>query len=505
MARSNQSSPTLRDIYCALFRHKRKAIAFFLAVMTLVTLLTIFSPRVYRSDGTLFVRLGRENMTLDPTVTLGQEPTVAMSQSRENEINSVVEILQSRQLIEKVVDQLGTAAVLGKNKRPSKKHAKAASQSTVERDKAVTALSKNLRVWPVRKSSVIQLIYEGRSPELSQKILATLIDAYLDQHVRLNRPPGTHKFLAEQTQRLRTELTERENQLRDLKGTTGLVSPEGQRKILVERIGRIEDELSLAAADVASFEAEVGSVRTKLSGMSATRINSHITGLADEGTDGIRGQLYTLQIKEQEAVAKYTEEHPKMKEIRRQVAEAKALLANEKYSRTHVTTGPNQVYEQGQLKLLAEEPKLSSLRAKANVLTGQLLAANNALQTLNQNELRIVKLQREIQLLDASYRKYSVNLEQARIDQALEIERLSNIDVVQPATYNVKPVRPRKRVNLALGFVVAVLGAVGLALLLEYRDHSLRSPEDIEHSLRVPTLVSIPRMRSEQLVLNGRN
>ena len=104
MARSNQSGPTLRDIYCALFRHKRKAIAFFLAVMTLVTLLTIFSPRVYRSEGTLFVRLGRENMTLDPTVTLGQEPTVAMSQSRENEINSVAEILQSRQLIEKVVD-----------------------------------------------------------------------------------------------------------------------------------------------------------------------------------------------------------------------------------------------------------------------------------------------------------------------------------------------------------------------------------------------------------------
>jgi len=76
---------------------------------------------------------------------------------------------------------------------------------------------------------------------------------------------------------------------------------------------------------------------------------------------------------------------------------------------------------------------------------------------------------------------------------------------VQPATYETKPVSPRRRVNLALGLLVGVLGGLGLALLLEYLDHSLETPEDIETKLGLPTLVSIPRIRARQLVLDGRN
>jgi len=497
MVRTNPSKPALREIYSALFRHRRKALSFFLAVMTAVILITFLSPRIYRSEGTLFVRLGRENMTPDPTVTLGQGNTVSIYQSRENEINSVAEILQSRSLIEKVVDKLGAATVLGGKAT--------ASQSRSRRDKAVLAVAKNLKVWPVRKSSVIQITYEGRSPRLSQTVLQTLIDCYLEEHGRLNRPPGTHEFLAEQTDRLRDELNGRENELRDLKSRTGLISAEDQRKILVERVGRLEDEVDLAAAAVASHEAEADAIRGQLDGMSPLRVSSQVTGMTNQGTDGMREQLYALRIKEQEASAKYTEEHPKMQELRRQVAAAKALLAKEEPTRTHVTTGPNEVYQQGQLTLLAQEPVLSSLRAKAGVLRQQLLAARAAVRTLNQNEMQIAKLQREIDLFDANYRKYSANLEQARVDQALQVEQMSNIEVVQGATYDAKPVRPRKRVNLALGLFVAVAGAIGLALLLEYGDHSLRSPEDVEKNLQVPMLVSIPCLHRKQLIQNGRN
>ena len=54
----------------------------------------------------------------------------------------------------------------------------------------------------------------------------------------------------------------------------------------------------------------------------------------------------------------------------------------------------------------------------------------------------MVNLQRELALQDAKYRKYSENREQARIDQALETNKISNISVVQQATASTKPVRP---------------------------------------------------------------
>src|SRR5207249_3151700 len=107
-----QSITSLRDLAPVVSRHRRKMGLFFLAVMAAVTVYVLYCPRIYRSQAKLFVRLGRENSTLDPTATVGQAPVVAVPQSRENELNTVIEIINSRVLLEKVVDSMGTQAIL---------------------------------------------------------------------------------------------------------------------------------------------------------------------------------------------------------------------------------------------------------------------------------------------------------------------------------------------------------------------------------------------------------
>ena len=107
MTRHDTSGNTLRQMCSAIYRHRGKAVLFFLSVVAAVALVTFLSPKEYRSEGKLFFRLGRENAMLDPTATLGQNSIIAVPSSRENEINSVVEILQSRVLAEKVVERDG--------------------------------------------------------------------------------------------------------------------------------------------------------------------------------------------------------------------------------------------------------------------------------------------------------------------------------------------------------------------------------------------------------------
>src|SRR5207244_8808003 len=97
-----ESTPALREIAPMVLRHKGKMAAFFLVVMGAVAVYTLLCPRAYRSQAKIFVRLGRENATLDPTATVGQAPVVAVPQSREHEINSSVEIVNSRILLAKV-------------------------------------------------------------------------------------------------------------------------------------------------------------------------------------------------------------------------------------------------------------------------------------------------------------------------------------------------------------------------------------------------------------------
>jgi capsular polysaccharide biosynthesis protein len=105
----------------------------------------------------------------------------------------------------------------------------------------------------------------------------------------------------------------------------------------------------------------------------------------------------------------------------------------------------------------------------------------------------LLQVQREVGIQEASYKKYSDKLDQTRIDHALEMVKISNISVVQPATYPIKPVRPKKMFNIALGLILGIFGGLGLAFISEYMDHTFKKPEDITQILDLPILATIPK------------
>ena len=535
MARNFHSQATLRDVLRTLFRHGRKACAVFLGVMAVVVLATVCTPRTYRSEGALLVRLGRENVTLDPTASLGGSPLIPAPPSRENEINSVVEILKSRMLAERVVDAVGPEAILGAGRETSgpaavasDDHAGRAEQAAKQagtmvatagdflerlrlttplsqRERAILKVRKNLRVHAVKNSNVIEIVYAGPSPKLSQAIVAAVIDRYLDEHVRVNRTRGSHAFFIEQTRLLRSELAQKEEELRDLKARTGLISPARQRDVLVERLSRLEEQLAQVEADKAGSFEKVATLRSQLATLPETQVGATTTGVGNQGTEYMREQLYVLQVQEQEAAARYGESHPKLQLIREQVSRAEKILAGEEVTRTHVTTEPHPMHQQVQQALSTELALLEALAAKRRELESQAVALRGDVKRLGEDELRVARLQRETELLEASYRKYAVNLEQARIDGELQSQRMSNINVAQAATYEPQPIRPRSLLNLALGTLLATFASLVVVLLGEYFDHSFQMPEDVERQLALPVLASLPRFKPTQLVLDGRN
>ncbi len=154
----------------ALWRHKSLAILFFVTVLGITALATYLMPRSYRSRAKLLLRLGRENATLDPTATMGQSSVVAVPFSRDNEINSIIEILTSRILLEQVIDSVGPAAVLGygppaplDRSRRSEETPAPLQLQLDDRYRAILQLSKKLEVEAVKKSNVIAISYEGPS------------------------------------------------------------------------------------------------------------------------------------------------------------------------------------------------------------------------------------------------------------------------------------------------------------------------------------------------------
>ncbi|MGO9111415.1 MAG: GumC family protein [Thermoguttaceae bacterium] len=515
---SSISGVGLPDLWRATARHKKKSFGVFLFAVIVAGAAAIFDPKSYHSEGMLLVRLGKENAVMDPTVTMGQDPVVNVPNSRDSELNSVVEILKSQAIAEKVVDLLGLDFILGHSaassgravqngrvaqvaeqirqawirSRALLRHLEGTSEPG-DRDRAVAGLMARYSVSSLRKSDLIQIDCKGPSPQWSQKVVAALMEIYQSEHIRLNRPNRSVEFFAEQTERARKELVAKQEALRDLKTASGIVSPGDQRQTFATRLSRLEEERLQNQAARAASETRIKTLRKQLSSLPAEHVELVTTGIANEAADQMRAQLYQLEIRKEEAAAKYTDAHPAKQALDEQVQASRAAAEKQELTRTHIAKGPNRAYQESQAALLQEELLLAASQAKGDVLNKQLAAAGGEVKDFNQQELLIAGLERDIDVCQTTYRKYAAGMEQARIDQAREMQRISNITVAQPATYEPEVVFPKKATFLSIGVLCGLVAAVAAAWWAEARNHSFREPEDIERHLGVTVLGTIPR------------
>jgi capsular exopolysaccharide synthesis family protein len=213
----------------------------------------------------------------------------------------------------------------------------------------------------------------------------------------------------------------------------------------------------------------------------------------------MRTRLYELQLTEQDLVSKFEHDSRQVQNLRQQIAAAQTLLDREEKERTTITKGLNAAYEEMQTALVSEQANLSSLQARVRALKQSLEQAKTEFKTLNDAKTKIMTLTREVEIQEANYRKYSENLEQTRIDNALENVKISNINIVQPATLPIMPIRPKKAINLLLGIIGGIFGGAVLAFFVEYLDHSIRTPDGVGEKLLLPTLASIPKVRESRI------
>ncbi len=206
-----------------------------------------------------------------------------------------------------------------------------------------------------------------------------------------------------------------------------------------------------------------------------TIVTAETIGLADTAAARMREQLYALEIRQQELESRETPAHPQLIQIKAQVAQAHETLGQE-ITPSQVTKGENRTYIDLELAMFHNEANAASLGAEKSSLGNQLADARHALQTINESELEITSLQRDIEVSRTKYRRYVDNLEQARIDQALATERISNINILQQPTVSYTPVRPRAAFNLAGGFGLGLILAMAVIAWAETRRRAAMLP-----------------------------
>ncbi len=522
--RSQRTS--LRDTLYIVFSHKTKMLVFMLLLFGVVALKTLLGSSLYRSEARLLVRLGRETVSLDPTATIGE--IAQINRTYDWEINSELEILRSREIAERVVDRMGAAAFLDDSRKPlsSDETATAAAQLTSEilaaldemaghikeiprnvarclgllqpltdRDEAIEKVIENLEIEALENTNVISLAYDQKDPEFARDILDVFIQTYLEKHLMVYSTSNSQQFFEQQVASLQDKLRQTEREMQNLKDETGVSSLDEQRLAAVNKIGTMELAIAETDGELASSLAKGADIEKVLAGIPETLVTEEIRGFSDYAADLMRSRLYDLQLQERDLEVKYPNGNRMLEMVREQVREGLAMLEKErsKPDRTETRTGLNMARQQIQIELFREQANVVAMRSKLDNLHQAVAQARDSLRLLNDAEIKTVRLQRDISLLADSYNRYSTKLEEARIDQALKGEKISNISIVQAATLPVAPIGLGRLVRLGLGLILALIGGLGFAFFCEYLDHSIKTPEDVQEKLQLPTLASIPR------------
>ena len=503
MATNRTETPSASVLLQACIRRKWTAGIVFLSILALAVAVVLFFPRSYESEAKVFVRLGRETVALDPTATTGQVATLL--DSRANEINSVVAMLKSRVLAEKVVAELGADTVLRNNIQgePETTDGGFSLGSLLsllptidpvsDSDRAIRRIEKGLEVEAERDSSVISLRYVDRSPQKAQLITSSLLRAYEEEHLRVNRTRGSKAFFDDQARLKRDQRSAAAERLRSAKDEAGLASVDTHRQLLESRISGVSERLADAKVALATALAKAARLQELVSSLPESKITEREDGHANVATDGMRQQLYNLEIQELDLSSRYLDDHPALIAVRQQLAEARAIQNAQGAQRMLTTTALNGERESLHLNLLEQQAEAAAFRAQTESLSQEHSQLVEAMQSLNKSEPEIANLQLEVDLAADSYRSYAQNLEQTRIDQALELDRISNVNTYQPASLESRPVSPRKGIVLALGLCLATISSLMVVIAAEHLDTSLRTPEEVEAELDLPVLVSVPQ------------
>lgn len=427
----------IRTCLIAIWRFRWRSVFVFLFTVTAAIVALFVLPKEYESEGKLFVRVGRENASLDPIVT--SEGTIALSASRETEINSIVEHLRSRSILEETLRSVEPG------------YSTAAPE---DQERLLRAFGESIFIHSPRSSTVIEVHCVALNPERSRKSVATLMDLYLDEHMRVSRGSGSHQFFVEQTAVLRNQLDSSRANLRDAKSAAGMASMEGGRIALETQISAVETRIREVAAALAATNAKLASLEGKLDGIPEALLSQLVDGTPNDGLAGMRQTLFELRTRQEEIASTCTEEHPRLQAIRMQVRAIERSLGEAEPDRQEINRAI----------LAREASEQASLTAENEQLQLDLAQLEAKLIKLNEDELLIAGLTSEVEQLEAKYLTYVEKCEETRMDEALRADRLTNLSIIQPASYVPRPVRPNKANVLMLGLVLGCFGAIAVAI-----------------------------------------
>ena len=374
------SSP--RDFLTILFKHKYTILMIFFAVVATVTIGSFLLPPTYEAKSSLLLKFGREYIYRSEVGERGSDTRPLIPLNQEEVINSEIQILTSRDLIEKVI-----ASIKVENIYPDL--AEDPPKTVTPLEAAILIFEKKLSVEGIKKSNVIQISFQHKDPHIAAKAVNLLVEFLKEKHLQVYSDPKS-SFLEQQLLAYEQRLKESQNKLEDFKQKYQVFSLEEQRTLLLKQRTDLDTIFKAAQNQVKELQNKLSSLKNQMRTVSKD-VPLYTETERYKIVDDAKAQLLSLQLKEQELLQKYNENTALVINVRKEIKIVQDFIKKQEEDlRGKVRTGQNIVYQDIEREMFKTQSELSSQEARRATLQGQIAQLDKEIQTLDlrENELQ---------------------------------------------------------------------------------------------------------------------
>lgn len=455
---------------------KRKQMIFILFVIAVVAsgLISMVTEPVYQASTTMMLKSGTSASlaALDPlgALTGGSNANVTLQ--------NYIFILRSRTMLEDTLRELG-----------------------LENDPEITlvGIRDSLSIQQIAGTEILQINFDSPDREFATDFVNTLSDVFINSTRDSNRSDlrTARQFLAQQIQVVGTELRDAEEKLREFRETERIIAPMEGSTVLMQQYNRWDQFLTETIIARIEAEQRINQIEQQLAGQDEMVISS--TSIQNNPMVQMYQQrLAELEIALSGARERYTERHPEVLSLQAEIEEVRIKLTTEVERVVGTETqARNPIHNELYAQLINLQVELVALNAREDAVTVLRDNIDEQYSDIPAKELELVRLMRDAQLQEEIYIMLMTENEEIRINEEMHS---GNLQLVDSARIPENPIKPRVKLNIAIGGVLGLFVGFGLAFLLEFMDNTVKTKEEVEALLELPVIGQIPEFEGKDQV-----
>ena len=395
-----------------------------------------------------------------PPGIIGQDATRSALNDADQFLATQVKLIQSDSVLRPVVEKYGLQDVdssLGKGVK------------LADAEEAPVILKK-LKVTRPPNTYLLLISYRSTDPKLAANVANGVAHSYIAHtfNLRYKSSASLSDFMEKQIDELKAKMERSTAALAQFERELNVINPEEKTSILSARLLQLNTEFTNAQADRIRKEAAARSQNTET-------LEAAQSSTQGESLRKLSEHLTEAQEKFAQVQAQFGVNHPEYRKAEIQVTEIQRLVE---------TTRQNIAKRVG----VEHREAISRETMLANAV-GETKAE---FDRLNARSFQYQQLKREAESDKKLYEELVTKIKEAGINANFQN---SSISMADPARAPVKPVFPNVKMNLIFAFLFSGILGIGVALLLDVLDNTVRDPDELSRTMNTAVIGTLPSVK----------